>query len=195
MMQLRFGFGHLVHVHHRPFWMFLVGVLLAACSRAAPTPSVVELATGTVSKHGMTLSVVAEPAVVAAGQPIEVEATITNDGREPLVVSGSGSGFVFFSVKRLEDGLTSGEPVTPGDCGEHIVPVGEPIVIPFAKSGAWSEDDAHADFLRTYFADSELTLPSGTWQIDVSTLGNVGEGCTGPLLDLEVALQVTVTNP
>ena len=44
----------------------------------------------------MTLSVAAEPAVVAAGQPIEVEAMITNDGPEPIVLSGSGSGFVFF---------------------------------------------------------------------------------------------------
>ena len=75
------------------------------------------------------------------------------------------------------------------------MPVGEPILVPFAKSGGWSEDDANADFLKTYFADPRLTLPSGTWRIEVSTLGNVEEGCTGPLLDLEVALQVTVTDP
>ena len=194
-MQLRVGFGRLERMHLRPIPILLVGLLVTACSAAAPTPSLPELATGTVSRHGMTLTVAAEPAVAAAGQPIEVEAVITNDGREPIVLSGSGSGFVFFSVTRLEDGLTSGEPAVTGDCAEHIVPVGEPIVVPFAKSGGWSEDDANADFLKAYFADPRLTLPSGTWRIEVSTLGNVGEACTGPLLDLDVALQVTVTAP
>jgi hypothetical protein len=179
----------------RPVPLLLaVTLLLAACSPSpSPTPSAPELASGTVSGHGMTLSVTAKPAVVAAGQPISVEATVTNDGAEPIVLSGSGSGFVVFSVTRVEDGLTSGEEVTQGDCAPHIVPVGEPNVIPFSKSGGWSEDDPNAAFLRTYFADPQLTLPSGTWRIDVSMLGTIGEGCTGPQLDLELSVLVTVT--
>lgn len=180
-----------------------VAVVAAACS-AIPTPTPLgsglrpgptapELASGTVSEQGMTLSVTAEPAVVAAGAPIEVEATVTNDGDAPIELSGSGSGFVFFSVTRIEDGLTSGEPAVTDDCAPHVVPVGEPIVVPFAKSGGWSEDDPNAAFLRTYFADPELTLPAGTWRIDVSTAATIGQGCVGEPLDLETALLVTVT--
>ena len=174
--------------------LLLLALLVAACSPApTPTPSVPELATGTVSGQGMTLSVTAEPAVVAAGERIEVEAVLTNDGPDPIELSGSGSGVVFFSVTRLDDGLTSGEPVMTDDCAPHDVPAGEPIIVPFAKSGGWSEDDPDAAFLRTYFADPELTLPPGAWRIDVTTAATIGEGCVGPSLDLALSLLVRVT--
>lgn len=171
-----------------------VTLLLVACSAAPnPSPSVPELASGTVSGHGMTLSAAAEPAVVAAGQPISVEATVTNDGAEPIVLSGSGSGFVFFSVTRVEDGLTSGPPGMTADCVQHVLAPGEPTVVPFSKAGGFSPDDPNAAFLRTYFSDPELTLPSGAWHIDVSTSATLGDGCVGPQLDLALTLLVTVT--
>lgn len=182
----------------------MVALLLAACSvtptptplgsDAPPGPTTPELAAGTVSGHGMTLSVTAEPAVVAAGQPISVEATVTNDGADPLVLSGSGSGFVFFSVTRVEDGLTSGPPGMTSDCAPHVLPPDERVVVPFSKSGGWTEDDPNANFLRTYFADPELTLPSGTWRVDVSAAASIGAGCVGEPLDLEISLVVTVTD-
>lgn len=181
----------------------LVALVMAACSLTPtptplgsgtqPGPTVPELAAGAVSGAGMTLSAAAEPVVVAAGQPISVEAVVTNDGADPIVLSGSGSGFVFFSVTRVEDGLTSGPPVWTDDCAPHVLHPGEPVVVPFAKSGGWSEEEPNASFLRTYFADPELTLPSGTWRIDVQTHGWVGEGCTGEQIDLQISLLVTVT--
>lgn len=180
-----------------------VAVAVAACSvtptptpigpNTQPGPTAPQLAAGTVSGHGMTLSVTAEPAVVAAGQRIEVEAVVTNDGAEPITLSGSGSGFVFFSVTRIEDGLTSGEPAMTGDCAPHVVNPGRPIIVPFSKSGGWSEEDPNAGFLRTYFAEPELTLPSGTWRIDVTSAATIGEGCVGEGLDLALSLIVTVT--
>jgi hypothetical protein len=174
--------------------LLLPTVLLVACGpEASPTPSVPELVAGSVSGQGMTLSVTAEPAVVAPGERIEVEAVVTNDGPEPIELSGSGSGVVFFSVTRLDDGLTSGEPAWTSDCVPHIVNPGEPIVVPFSKSGGWSEEDPNAAFLRTYFSEPELTLPSGAWRIDVTAAATIGEGCTGEPLDLELSLLVRVT--
>jgi hypothetical protein len=180
----------------------LLALFLAACSQSptptsfgsasGPGPTAPELAAGTVSGRGMTLSAAAEQAVVAAGQAIDVEVTLTNDGDDPIVLSGSGSGFVFFSVTRLEDGLTIGDSLRTGDCATHVMR--EPIIVPFSKSGGWSEEDPNADFLRAYFADPELRLPSGTWRIDVTVLANIGEGCTGPPVDLALALIVTVTD-
>jgi hypothetical protein len=188
---------------HRLAYSALVAVLVAACSQSPtptplgshlqPGPTAPELAAGTVSGQGMRLSATAEPAVVAAGERIDVEATVANDGADPIVLSGSGSGFVFFSVTRVEDALTSGPPVWTDDCVPHVIPPGEPNVIPFAKSGGWSEGDPNAAFLRTYFSEPELSLPSGTWRIDVTVHGNIGDGCTGPAVDLELALIVTVT--
>ena len=96
-------------------------------------------------------------------------------------------------MTRVEDGLTSGPPAMTSDCVQHVVVPGEPNVVPFSKSGGWGEDDPNAAFLRTYFSEPELTLPSGTWRIDVSTAATIGDGCIGPQLDLELALIVTVT--
>lgn len=187
----------------RPVSLAALAVLVAACSQSPtptplgsalePGPTVPELAAGTVSGHGMTLSATADPAVVAAGDRIEVEASVTNDGADPVVLSGSGSGLVFFSVTRIDDGLSSGPPVWTDDCVPYVVPSDEPIVVTFAKSGGWSEEDPNAAFLRRYFAEPDLTLPSGTWRVDVTVHGNIGEGCTGPPVDLAIGLMVTVT--
>ena len=80
------------------------------------------------------------------------------------------------------------------DCATHELPAGVTTTVPFAKSGGWSEDDPNAAFLSVYFADPELTLPTGTWRIDVTTAGTIGEGCRGEALDLELSLVVTVTD-
>lgn len=181
-----------------------VAVVAAACSVATPTPTPLgsglqpgptapELASGTVSGHGLTLSVTAEPAVVAGSQPIEVEAVVTNDGSEPIVVGGPGSGIVFFSVTRLEDGLSSGPPVMESDCTPHEFRPGEPVDFAFKKSGAFTDEDPDADFRRTYLADPTLRLPPGAWRIDVTTAGVIGEQCRGEPLELELSLIVTVT--
>jgi hypothetical protein len=183
--------------------MALVAVLAAACS-VAPTPTPLgsgsqpgptspDLAAGTVSGHGMTLSVTAEPAVVAAGEPIDVVATVTNDRADPIIVGGPGSGIVFFSVTRLEDGVSSGPPVMEDDCTPHEFRPGQPVGFAFKKSGAFTDEDPDADFRRSYFADPELRLPSGAWRIDVTTAGVIGDQCRGERLSLEISLVVRVT--
>lgn len=178
--------------------------LLAACSLAPsptplgsgahPGPTAPELAAGMVSGHGMTLAAAAEPAVVAAGERIDVEAVITADGPDPIIVGGPGSGIVFFSVTRLEDGLSSGPPVMEGDCASHEFRPGQPEIFTFKKSGAFTDADPDADFRRSYLSDPDLRLPPGTWRIDVTTAGVLGEQCRGEPLDLELALVVTVTD-
>ncbi len=141
----------------------------------------------------MTLSVTAEPAVVAAGETIDVEAMVTNDRAEPITVEGPGSGIVFFSVTRLEDGVSSGPPVIEDDCTPHELQPGQPVGFAFKKSGAFTDDDPDAGFRRTYLADPELRLPPGTWRIDVSTAGVIGEQCRGEPVALEISLLVRVT--
>lgn len=99
---------------------------------------------------------------------------------------------MFFSVTRLEDGLSSGPPVIEGDCALHAFEPGQQVVYRFKKSGAFSDDDADADFRSAYLRDPELRLPTGTWRIDISTAGVVGEDCRGDALAIEISLVVTV---
>jgi hypothetical protein len=170
------------------------GMLVDDSTDSVASPSVPELATGTLTQEGITLTAMAQPATVSTGEVIDVTATLSHDGPEDVALSGSGSGIVFFSVTRLEDGLTTGPPGMTGDCAPHVLPAGEPTTIPFEKSGGYSPDDPNADFMEVYNSDPLLTLPSGTWRIDVATYANIGPGCTGVQLDLDIGLVVTVTD-
>jgi hypothetical protein len=168
------------------------GVLVDATETPA-SPSTPQLASGTVSQDGITLEARAEPATAPTGDVINVTATLSHDRQDDVALSGSGSGIVFFSVTRLEDGMTSGPPVMTGDCAPHVLPAGEPTTIPFEKSGGYSPGDSNAEFMEMYYSDPLLTLPAGTWRIDVATYANIGPGCTGVQLDLDIGLVVTVT--
>lgn len=169
---------------------------LAACAEPDPTPVVARVASAEATRDGLSLSAIAVPATVASGDVIAVTATLARLGPGQLELSGSGSGLVFFSVTRLEDGLTSGPPGSRGDCHEYLLSPDEPMVVPFAKSGGYSSDDPNAAFMEAYFADPELTLPPGTWRIDVSAFGNLGHECGGDaLIDLAIELVVFVSGP
>lgn len=71
------------------------------------------------TEGGVTLVAMAEPRMAVAGVPIDVNAVLTHDRARPLIVFGSGSGTVFFSVTREEDGLSSGPPVMTMDCSRR----------------------------------------------------------------------------
>ena len=67
-------------------------------------------------------------------------------------------------------------------------------MVPFSKSGGFSPEDPNANFMAAYFAAPELTLPPGTWRIDVTALGNIRHDCGGDeLIDLAVELVIFVT--
>lgn len=166
-------------------------VLVAACASASPASEIPPRAVERGS--GLTLVVTAERPVVAAGEEIVVEASLSHDQPEPVTVSGSGTGLVFFSVTRLEDGLSSGPPAMPGDCVPHQLPAGVSTHYSFAKSGGWSPDDPNAEFMEIYHSDPALTLPAGTWRIDVTAVGTLGEGCAGETVDLTASIEIGVT--
>ena len=173
-------------------------LVLSACA-AGSSPSELpssapELVAGQVTEGGITLAATVVPAIVAAGEEINVLAELSHDKPGPLVVSGPGTGIVFFSVTRVEDGLSSGAPISSGDCATYELPAEESTVFPFAKSGGWSPGDPNETFLETYFSEPPLTLPPGTWRIDITTGATSGGGCAGEDLGLELALTVTVTD-
>jgi hypothetical protein len=170
---------------------------VAACSQP-PESSEVPTSLGPIQgesrEDGFTLAVRSEEARVSAGDQIHVAATLGHDGDRDVTLSGSGSGVVFFSVTRVEDGLTSGAPAQTDDCVPHVLPAGEPVTVPFAKSGGFSPEDPNADFLELYFSDPALSLPAGTWRIEATASARVGEGCTGEPLELAASIQVIVTD-
>ena len=174
-------------------WSLALGITGCA-GQTVPTPVAVTVVRAEATRNGIGLSAMAESVTVASGEVIEVTATLERFGPDPQELTGSGSGLVGFSVTRLEDGLTSGPPGTRLDCMSYLLSPDQPMVVQFSKSGGFSPDDPNADFMESYFAAPDLVLPSGTWRIDVTTLGNLGGECGGDqLIDLAVALVVFVT--
>ena len=170
---------------------------LAACSQpseSSEVPASVGAIEGESREGGFTLAVRSEEAHVSAGDEIHVAATLGHDREGEVTLWGSGSGLVFFSVTRVEDGLTSGPPAQTGDCVPHEMPAGEPFTVPFAKSGGFSPEDPNADFLEIYFADPALSLPAGTWRIEATASARTGEGCAGEPLELAASVEVIVTD-
>lgn len=166
-------------------------VLLAGCGTdRMPEPD--ELVDSGSDTDGMfTLEVRVADVTVFEGEEILVDASLSHDGAADVILAGSGSGVVFFSVTRQEDGLSSGPPVWTDDCAQHVLEAGRPMDVPFAKSGGFSDDDPNAAFLRTYFADRELRLPAGTWRIEATTNASIDE-CGGEPVNLRAFVDVVV---
>ena len=172
----------------------LVGLVVVACGsdaqrsmEARPGPLRDEVAAG-----GVVLTLTAERGTYASDEVIGIEATMASADGQPVVLSGSGHP-VGFSVTRLEDGLTSGEPAFTADCQRHEIR--EPVTHPFAKSGGIEDQGPNAEFHRAYFfGGPELRLPVGTWRIEASTALTIGRDCRGNALGLTPAVEVVVTD-
>jgi len=176
----------------------LAAILIAVtgCS-PAPTPSEATRSfddpVAETSADGFTLTLAVEDAQVAAGEEIHPSAALGHDRADDVALTGSSSGIVFFSVTRIEDGLTSGPPAHHDDCVPQVVPAGPPLPIPFSKSGGFAPEDPGAEFLEIYFRDPDLTLPAGTWRIDAVTYAWIGDECSGEPLDLATSVEVVVS--
>jgi hypothetical protein len=127
------------------------------------------------------------------GNVIHVIATLRYEGAGATTIWGSGAGPVGFTVVRVDDGLTPGEPGFRLDCQSHPFRAGDPVTYPFRKSGGFTQNAPNLDFVESYFDDPELHLPTGTWRVIAMTAGSLGE-CGGPPVSLRVELQIIVTD-
>jgi hypothetical protein len=100
-----------------------------------------------------------------ANQPIDLSATLAYLGPEAGIdLAGSGSGLISFSAKQLDGRLQIGGAQT-SDCKAYRLNRGQPLEVPYMKSGAWSNDDPDAAFYQAFFKDPVFRLPPGRWQI------------------------------
>ena len=197
------------HVHKvmpassRPASITLLALLLVACaSPGAPTPSVphapgsgespsVAAPRAAAGDAQFQLSIRAGRDRYRAGEPIEVSAALRYLGPdERLVLSGSGSGLVLFSLEQV-DGPLDTAAVATSDCARHGIGQGE-RAFRFAKSGGYSADDPDAAFWNSFFRDPELRLPAGTWRVTARASFFVGDDCSGRPRDLAATITLEV---
>ena len=144
-----------------------------------------------------SLSIEASKDRYQAGEPIDVEATVEYMGPLAAIEVAGSPGLPGFGVEQL-DGANHAQPGYSLSCVTYAFTRGQPVTFPFAKSGAFSEGDPNAAFMKAYLnisgdlPDPSLRLPAGTWRI-YADLG-VGEGgCGGtPRHELRAAITVIV---
>lgn len=149
---------------------------------------------GTVTQAEFTLTLAAGRPTYVAGELItDIEAVLSFTGPEPTVeVAGVESPVQAFETRQLDGPLSPGagwnEP-----CVRHTLIRDRPLIVPYQKSGGFSDDDPYADFMRAFFADPELRLPAGTWEIKAYAHFDVGGvDCRGRPIRLEASIVIRV---
>lgn len=129
----------------------------------------------------------------AEGESIEVVAQLTYTGPQPtVVVSGSGSGLVLFGLEQVGGPIRIGGAATM-DCLPRTLERGVPLVVPYQKSGAFSNDDPKAAWYRAFFADPLLRPPAGRWRLTASADFFTGPPCGDDRHTLEVSVELVVS--
>jgi hypothetical protein len=168
--------------------------LVGAPPPGGPAPSP-EAVWASVESGDFRLTITAPRATWDSDEVIEVEATLEYLGDEEVVsLWGSGAGVVNFGLVE-ESGDRRMDPVWEADCGPHEITPDEPLGFPFTKSGSYSEDDPDADFWEAYFADPELRLPAGEWQVFAQASFDPGETCTATPTEMTASIVLTVEGP
>lgn len=156
-----------------------------------PSPSG-EGVSATVVDGDYQLTVSSPRATWGSDEAIEIEATLKYLGTESEVtLRGSGSGLIGFSLEELTGDLILGAAST-ADCATHTIGPSEPITTAFIKSGGYSPEDADAAFWEAFFADPDLHLPAGEWEVIAAATFDVDGDCTATPTYMTVAITLTV---
>jgi hypothetical protein len=175
----------------RSFGLPLVAVVIA-CSGPLPAASPTAVSRDRSAVGDFVLEISSPHTVWPAGEPIQVTAALAYVG--PLAeqsLRGSGSGPIFFSVEELS-GTRRMLASWTDDCAQHLIRAGQPINVPYAKSGGWSEDDPHAAFYRAFFGERAFRLPAGRWRITAISRFDAGVTCTANPLELSASIELEV---
>ena len=159
----------------------LVATLGAACHGSASGS-----ASGRAVDGPFTVEITSAKSEYAAGEPIQVAATLTYTGPAASVRITHALQTIGFGV----DGFLNGnvEPIWAQSCGSTELQRGEPLTVPFAKTGAsMTPDPAFSAFMT----DSILRLPLGVWH--VYAVGAFSEGdCGDPGRNIRAEVVITV---
>jgi hypothetical protein len=191
----------------RVLTLLVIVLAVAACGGPAPsgTPAQTDKATpATPTLEGTTavahatdvegrfvLTFELPRATFTSTDAITATATLgTTNGRDAgIVASGGGPlGFSFTEVggtRQMGFGMTA-------DCVRYTVGGEAPITSGIRKSGGWGGEDPNAAFYEQFFADPEVHLPAGTW--DIAAVAVFAEAtCGGIERNLSATIRVTIT--
>jgi hypothetical protein len=182
--------------------LLVIVLAVAACGGPAPsgTPAQTDEATleaTTAVAHAtdiegrFVLTFELPRATFTSTDAITATATLgTTDGRDAGIVA-SGGGPLGFSFTEIGGTRQMGFGMTD-DCVRYTIGAQAPITSGIRRSGGWGSGDPNAAFYQQFFADPEVHLPAGTW--DIAAVAVFAEAtCGGIQRNLSATIRVTIT--
>lgn len=125
------------------------------------------------------------------GQPLTGTATLSLLSGGPVTVGRSGGGFFGFRYAEV-GGTRDIEPAMTADCASDVLVAGQPRISSLTKSGGYDPKMPDASFYASFFADPQVKLTAGTWEVTAVAIFIEGGDCTGAQHDIEAPLMVHV---
>jgi hypothetical protein len=155
-------------------------------------PSVDSVTTDRADDGEFDVSISVDKGSYAPDEPITAAARLVYLGPGATVTAfGSGSGLVTFDLQQLDGPLDPGGGAT-SDCRPYQLARNEPLDIPYAKSGGWSEEDPNAAWYAVFFNEPELRLPAGVWRLTARLEAATGTSCGDPWHRVEASVTFLV---
>jgi hypothetical protein len=165
----------------------LVAVALVATLAAACHGSASGSASGRAVEGPFVVEITSAKSHYAADEAIQISATLTYTGPAASVRITHAFQTIGFGV----DGFLNGnvQPIWAQSCGWTELPRGQPLTVPFAKTGATMTPDPA---FNAFMTDSALRLPPGVWHVYAEGAFSEG-GCGDPARSIRAEVVITVT--
>jgi hypothetical protein len=171
--------------------MAAVLVLAIQACGSAPAASPAGSLSAQTKDGPFTLDFTLPKSTWATSEAIEGTATLAFSGSGGVDFGSSGGGPVGFGYVEVGGTRRMG-PAWTADCHLARLEAGNPIVHTLGKSGGFGGEDPNARFYESFFADPQIHLPAGDW--DITAAAEFIEGqCDGPGHTLKVTLRIHVT--
>lgn len=175
-------------------WRLLGLLVLAAlawgCSEPDPSTAPAIPQTSNSATSGPFTITISADLVATAGRKIESGAIVIYRGPDGVQAFTAGAGPIQFWVAQVGGSIRVGGG-GPAHCVSGPIHPGEIARSPFVKSGGYDPDDPNAKFYREFFADPDLVLPPGEWEIG-ATLNISLDGCKQATDATRVSVRVVV---
>jgi hypothetical protein len=156
-------------------------VAVTACQAEAPGA-----ASGRVVDGAFTVEITSPKSQYAAAEVIQVSATLTYTGPAASIRISHALQTIGFGI----DGFLNGNvrPIYAFKCASSELRRGEPMMVPFAKTGGTMTPDPSFD---AFMSGSALQLPPGVWHVYAEAEFSEG-GCADPGHDIRAEIVLTV---
>ena len=156
-----------------------VAVTAAVLGCASPAPSVAIEQVDRQQNGTFALEIRTPRDRYTVAEAIPIVTNFVYIGPEARTIAGGGPSLVSFGLEQIGGPVDMPRGGSDLICVQHQLTARQPVAVPFLKSGGWSNHDPLAGFWRAYFADKELHLPAGSWQVTASLEAIMAPDCIG----------------